>query len=556
MNSETAKRLLDYRKANGYSQEELAEKLGVSRQAISNWERNESNPDTDNLIALAKLYNISIDELLLGRDEPEKAQSENQSAGKKGVYQENTASDNASDYTSFRNGVHVHNSNNHVDINWDGIHIDTADGEHVHMNKEEMHEHIYNKTHPKSSKLKIIINALLPVLAVISYVFIGTAYGGRGWAYGWLVFLLIPIISSTITAVQMKKPSAFCYPVFATLLFLFLGFFFNLWHPAWVVFITIPAFYAICSAFKKTDDKDNIPYNEQQTYYTPQGSNVVDETRREKHTGPALVILLTIIVAATCISIVAVAGIFAYSRIANYDLPNGLGSQLVYKDGDTYIVGNSEVAPVSNIEIEWIAGKINISHYDGDTISFSETNAPNDDYTLRYLVKDNTLSLKYCKSGIKPPAEKLSKELTILVPEGISFDELQISTVSAPVFIDNVNATELDVDYVSGNVNVSGSYSEISTDGVSGNIEIHNISPVFVCDTDTVSGDCTLYLDESVSGFYCDSEVVSGSISTRDFDNFTAKGSFADTTHTYGDGSIKISFNAVSGSLVVAKETN
>ena len=51
-------------KLAGLSQEALAEKLGVSRQAVSKWERSESSPDTDNLIALAKLYGVSLDELL------------------------------------------------------------------------------------------------------------------------------------------------------------------------------------------------------------------------------------------------------------------------------------------------------------------------------------------------------------------------------------------------------------------------------------------------------------------------------------------------------------
>ena len=73
MDIETASRLLEYRKKNGYSQEELAEKIGVSRQAISKWERSESSPDTDNLIALSKLYNVSIDELLNGKTETEPA---------------------------------------------------------------------------------------------------------------------------------------------------------------------------------------------------------------------------------------------------------------------------------------------------------------------------------------------------------------------------------------------------------------------------------------------------------------------------------------------------
>lgn len=68
MDYKTADRLVELRKKNGYSQEELAEKLNVSRQAISNWERAEALPDTENLIALAKLYKISIDELVHGNN--------------------------------------------------------------------------------------------------------------------------------------------------------------------------------------------------------------------------------------------------------------------------------------------------------------------------------------------------------------------------------------------------------------------------------------------------------------------------------------------------------
>ena len=71
MNIAIANRLVELRRAHGYSQEELAGKLGVSRQAVSKWERAESSPDTDNLIALARLYSISLDGLLLHTPEPE-----------------------------------------------------------------------------------------------------------------------------------------------------------------------------------------------------------------------------------------------------------------------------------------------------------------------------------------------------------------------------------------------------------------------------------------------------------------------------------------------------
>ncbi len=76
MNVETANNLVNLRKSRGLSQEALAEKIGVSRQAVSKWERAESAPDTDNLIALSELYEVSIDELLKGGHEAEQSTSE------------------------------------------------------------------------------------------------------------------------------------------------------------------------------------------------------------------------------------------------------------------------------------------------------------------------------------------------------------------------------------------------------------------------------------------------------------------------------------------------
>ena len=75
MNLKIANRLLALRREHGYSQEELAYKLGVSRQAVSKWERAESSPDTDNLLALARLYGVSLDALLLHTPAGEAAQA-------------------------------------------------------------------------------------------------------------------------------------------------------------------------------------------------------------------------------------------------------------------------------------------------------------------------------------------------------------------------------------------------------------------------------------------------------------------------------------------------
>ena len=53
-----------FRKKTGYSQEQIAEILGVSRQSISLWENNQTQPSLDNIVALAKTFNVTTDELL------------------------------------------------------------------------------------------------------------------------------------------------------------------------------------------------------------------------------------------------------------------------------------------------------------------------------------------------------------------------------------------------------------------------------------------------------------------------------------------------------------
>lgn len=56
-------KLYKLRRAKGYSQEELGEKLGVTRQTISKWELDQSKPDTDKLQEISKLFNIGVNEL-------------------------------------------------------------------------------------------------------------------------------------------------------------------------------------------------------------------------------------------------------------------------------------------------------------------------------------------------------------------------------------------------------------------------------------------------------------------------------------------------------------
>ncbi|MBQ8416418.1 MAG: helix-turn-helix transcriptional regulator, partial [Clostridia bacterium] len=59
-----ADKIIRLRKQKGWSQEELAERLEVSRQSVSKWESGLSNPDLDKIISLSDLFGVSTDELL------------------------------------------------------------------------------------------------------------------------------------------------------------------------------------------------------------------------------------------------------------------------------------------------------------------------------------------------------------------------------------------------------------------------------------------------------------------------------------------------------------
>jgi len=60
-------KLYELRKQKGFSQEELANRLNVSRQTVSKWEVGDSTPDMEKLIAMSDLFGISLDELVLDK---------------------------------------------------------------------------------------------------------------------------------------------------------------------------------------------------------------------------------------------------------------------------------------------------------------------------------------------------------------------------------------------------------------------------------------------------------------------------------------------------------
>lgn len=275
-----AQRLVDRRKAAGLSQEALAAQLGVSRQAVSKWERSESSPDTDNLIALAALYGVSLDELLYGEavdstdDSQTDDEAQNSNAGTKtsdetGEAEASTEHAGYSDKPlvdiSLARGIHVidPNKGEEVHVGPGGLHIDTLedDGHSVHTNDDgtvtidgetfsswkEAHDKLDHHGKHFHTKVGRAWNKFpFPALVTLAYLVLGIVYGT--WGMGLFLVFLVPVyyaIGDFIDRRHLSKLTECVYPAAAIAWFLYMWLCLGQPHPAWIILITIPIVKAL-----------------------------------------------------------------------------------------------------------------------------------------------------------------------------------------------------------------------------------------------------------------------------------------------------------------------
>lgn len=285
-----AQRLVDRRKAAGLSQEALAAQLGVSRQAVSKWERSESSPDTDNLIALAALYGVSLDELLYGEAASDADGSEDGST--ETVDEAKEAEDSAEHADcgdkplvdiSLARGIHVidPNKGEEVHVGWngihvtnerkgeevhvgpDGVHVDTLedDGHSVHTNDDgtvaidgetfsswkEAHDKLDHHGKHFHTKVGRTWNKFpFPALVALAYLVLGIVYST--WGMGLLLVFLVPVyyaIGDFIDRRHLSKLIECVYPAAAIAWFLYMWLCLGQPHPAWAILITIPVIKAL-----------------------------------------------------------------------------------------------------------------------------------------------------------------------------------------------------------------------------------------------------------------------------------------------------------------------
>ena len=260
MTIEIADRLVKLRKKYGYSQEELADKLGLSRQAVSKWERAEASPDTDNLICLAKLYGVSLDELLATDEDIDT------------IVEEQVKEEPKEEPKAKK--IITDNEGDSVVINDDGIVCTNKKGKKVTINDDgvtcyDQDGNVVKKINKKPSKAMAVIGCVegvLTLLSVVAYVLLGFLF--NLWLSAWIVFLVPEIVCSIARAIARKNAHQFNMPFMSAFAYFFFCLFMPqimsgfpaLWHPLWVIFLAIPIYYTtigmIHKAIGKEDDDD------------------------------------------------------------------------------------------------------------------------------------------------------------------------------------------------------------------------------------------------------------------------------------------------------------
>lgn len=242
MSYDFADRLIELRRKKGMSQEELAGELGLSRQAISKWERAESAPDIGNLVALSELYGVSLDDIVRGvAPESDDGESSTEAAE---VADAETVEVEAADVETV---VEVAETPSLADAATGAVEaaeaqvLETAGTGTVETVEAPVPETTEARTvetagvqNPETAEAGAT-ETQIPVTVETGAIKDETAKAYYDTAPN----------TNTDNKVHSTAWQIFPYPLLCIVIYLFLGFFCNLWHPGWIIFITIPFYYWI-----------------------------------------------------------------------------------------------------------------------------------------------------------------------------------------------------------------------------------------------------------------------------------------------------------------------
>ena len=185
-----AANLAELRKEENLTQAEFAAQFNYSDKAVSKWERGESSPDLDNLMALAALYGCSLDQL-----------------------------------------VHADSGTAVQDGGAEAAGPKEAETAELPAGSDPLLPHGSFYDQPRFRK-----DFPCSLVVVVSYLVLGFFF--NLWHPGWILFLTIPLYY--LPDSERGYLRLLGNPVMVTIIYLLLGVYCNLWHPGWLIFLLVP----------------------------------------------------------------------------------------------------------------------------------------------------------------------------------------------------------------------------------------------------------------------------------------------------------------------------
>ncbi len=205
-------RLFELRKSKSLTQDEVVEKLNVTRQTVSKWETNQSTPDFDKIVPISELFEIGVEELITGKIKEEKQeQTEEQ---KENVITKQEAKEKSAKVVSGSIFIYI------VSIAFIMVAIPVTHGNPIIVSsifliligwatariiKNYMSMPKFEKTKEEKKEEKIIkqINGIIGSICVALYFII--SFTTMAWHVTWVIFIINGLICQVVKLIFMLK---------------------------------------------------------------------------------------------------------------------------------------------------------------------------------------------------------------------------------------------------------------------------------------------------------------------------------------------------------------
>ncbi len=201
-------RLFELRKAKNLTQDDMAEKLNVTRQTVSKWETNQSTPDFDKIMPLCELFEIGVEELLTGKKPEEQQKKEEKVLTKQEVKEKSAKVVSTSIFIYFvavaflMIAIPVQHANPIIAssiflllIGWGTVRIIRH-----YMSKPKFEK---TKAEKRQDAIQRQINGIISCICVAIYFIV--SFITFAWHITWIIFVIDGLICQVVKLIFMLK---------------------------------------------------------------------------------------------------------------------------------------------------------------------------------------------------------------------------------------------------------------------------------------------------------------------------------------------------------------